>query len=139
MELWEVRIELECAEKLLLGIRPLKVVGPGQPTQTEVGLGESLVQLQGPHRRLSGIRHRLFGAENPRIAEKVIGLGDASVGEGVLGIAGLRLLKVLEPLQGARAPQVDEVPALEVQVVGFEVLRRRPDELLRHAGGERNL
>jgi len=48
-----------------------------------------------------------------------------------LGIAGKSFLKILEPFQRTFSPQVDEVPTLEVQVVGFEVLRRRPDELLR--------
>ena len=54
--LCEAGIELERAEKVLLGLRPLELVRPAQPSQRQVCFGQSLVQLECPGRRLPDLR-----------------------------------------------------------------------------------
>ena len=132
------RIELQRPAELPVGARPVPIPH-SHARHGIVGLGQLGAQLDGPPRGGPRVRERVARTENTVHAQQRIGVGQAGGGERVLGIELERGAERFERLPEGDPPPVDEPTALEIQLVGLEVLRVGPHQRHLVAAGQADL
>ncbi len=117
-------VQLERPAEPGLRALPVPVVEELRQGQRAVRFGQSRIELQRLPGRLLGPREDLPRRPGAVVAEEEQRVREAGPGQGVRRIAVERLLEVADALlQVPRRPLVPEVAALEIEVVGLEVLR----------------
>ena len=119
-----VGIQADGALELPLRAPPIPVLRRLHVGQRGVGFGGLTVQHHGGGRAGGGLVPYVRRPPHPVVGQQAVGVGQAAVGQRVLGILDDRLLeevhRLLQPLLGAL---VQVVAALQIQVVGGQVLR----------------
>ncbi len=77
-----------------------------------------IVELHGTQRRGARFGHELVLRSETVAAHQGVGIRQAGIGAGVVGVFGYGLLKIFDrPLETRRCPLVPEVAAFEIQII----------------------
>lgn len=122
-------VELESAVEVGFGAGPVPVPEAVDGAERGVGFGEAFVEFEGPEGGLAGDGETGRRRGEPEAGHDGVGVGEAAVGKGVVGIerdgAAVVVYALAEAFGGELVPGV---AALEVEGVGFEVAGGPADE-----------
>ena len=97
---------------------------PQHGRQSRVSFGESRVELQGGHRLGFRARERFLGRQIAVPSEKHVGIGDARIGEGVVGIFFGCLLEMLDRLvETFLRPAIPVMKTFQVELIRLGIFR----------------
>src|SRR2546425_593895 len=119
-----VGIELDRSFEFPLGCGPVPFVIHMSQRQGGVGLGQSVVNLQGLGGRGLGLGPGLARRLYLVIAVDGVAISQAGIGQSVAGVLLNRLLEVLDrAFERLFGPAVPVIAALQIKLVGFGVFR----------------
>src|SRR2546430_12855972 len=126
-----VRIEIQSALELIFRCVPIPIVPKDSEAEFGMSLGESVVNFNGLFRRSFRLGEKIVCGHFGYQRKRAIGIGESGVGERVRRVKVNRLLEIRNAsLNFRRCVFGKMVTALEIELIGFDVIRIASDKLL---------